>query len=359
MRVNVSSPAFLELESASAILLRLKKRPEERPPDFGESGGRPQDGKPVSTQAPGGGIARATGVDAFAAAAVGYATLSARRGDGLWASEPGEIAPERGREPMKNYLLGVWKLRHFWLALVRIDLRNRYRRSMIGMGWSLLQPIAMAAVILTVFKNIFNAEIATFGPYLVAGLTMWNFIAASVNGGCQSFFQNESYIRQQPAPLAIYPLRAALGAAVHLLLGLIVFVALTRVMHGPVNLWMLPALLPAIVLLFIFGWSLAILAGVMNVLFQDTQHLVEVLLQVLFYSTPIIYPAEMLRRAGGRVDRRLQPAGVVSGPDPPADHRRPIPFAGRYAAAAATALAAATLAAATLAGVERRMIFHL
>lgn len=260
---------------------------------------------------------------------------------------------------MKSYLLGVWKLRHFWLALVRIDLRNRYRRSILGLGWSLLQPIAMTAVICTVFSQLYRMNIRTFGPSLLAGLTMWNFIAASVNGGCQSFFQNESYIRQQPAPLAIYPLRAALGGAFHLLLGLIVVAAASSVLHGPGNLWALPALLPAIVLLFVFGWSLAILAGVMNVRFQDTQHLVEVLLQILFYLTPIIYPAEMLRQRG---------AGWIIDVNPLAAFleliRRPIldgqlPSLAAFSVAAATALAAATLAAATLARVERRLIFHL
>lgn len=266
------------------------------------------------------------------------------------------------REPVKNYLLGVWKLRHFWLALVRIDLRNRYRRSMIGMGWSLLQPIAMTAVICTVFSQLYRMNITTlraFGPSLLAGLTMWNFIAASVNGGCQSFFQNESYIRQQPAPLAIYPLRSALGGAIHLLLGLIVVVLLACVMRGPGSLWTLPAALPGIVLLFIFGWSVAILAGVMNVLFQDTQHLVEVLLQILFYLTPIIYPAEMLRARG---------AGWIIDVNPLASFleliRRPlidgqVPALGACIVAALTALTAAALATATLARVERRMIFHL
>ena len=270
-----------------------------------------------------------------------------------------EIPPLGKENPVKNYLLGVWKLRHFWLALVRIDLRNRYRRSMLGMGWSLLQPIAMTAVICTVFSKVFKMDVTTFGPFLLAGLTMWNFIAASVNGGCQSFFQNESYIRQQPAPLAIYPLRAALGGGVHLLLGLIVVVLLTCVMHGPGNLWTLPALLPAIVLLFIFGWSLAILAGVVNVLFQDTQHLVEVLLQILFYLTPIIYPAELLRAAGGRVDHRRQPADLVSGVDPPADHRRSAPCAGAYGVAARRRWRRRSWQPRRCGAFERRMIFHL
>ena len=58
-----------------------------------------------------------------------------------------------GECALKSYLIGVWRLRYFWLALVRIDLRNRYRGSMIGMGWSLLHPIAMTAVICTVFSH--------------------------------------------------------------------------------------------------------------------------------------------------------------------------------------------------------------
>ena len=229
---------------------------------------------------------------------------------------------------MKNYLLGVWNLRHFWLALVRIDLRNRYRRSMIGMGWSLLQPIAMAAVICTVFCQLFRVDIARLRPLPLAGLTMWNFIAASVNGGCQSFFQNESYIRQQPAPLAIYPLRAALGAAVHLLLGLVVSWCLVHHARAGQPSGRCPRCCRELPCSSFSAGRWRSCAGVMNVIFQDTQHLVEVLLQILFYSTPIIYPTELLPRAGGRVDRRRQPAGVVSGVDPPADHRRPTPFAG-------------------------------
>ena len=87
---------------------------------------------------------------------------------------------------------------------------------------------------------------------------MWNFIAAAMNGGCQSFFQNESYIRQQPAPLAIYPLRVRLGAGVHLLLGCSwSCISLRAYATASGNLGRCPRPLPALALLFIFGWSLA------------------------------------------------------------------------------------------------------
>ncbi|MGO8689842.1 MAG: ABC transporter permease [Thermoguttaceae bacterium] len=260
---------------------------------------------------------------------------------------------------MKNYLTGVWRLRYFWLSLVQIDLRSRYRGSLIGMGWSLLHPLAMTAVICTVFTTIFKTSVPSYGPFLLVGLTTWNFLTTAMNEGCQSFFRNESYIRQQPAPLAIYPLRVVLGAGVHLVLGLLVAIVISWCFHGFVNLAALPALLPALAMLFILGWSLAILMGVVNVLFQDTQHLMEVLLQVLFYLTPIIYPPQSLRgcHLGWIIamnplswffDLIRQP--ILAGQAPPLR---------LYATAAVAALVAAAAAGLVLSRIERRMIFYL
>ena len=128
---------------------------------------------------------------------------------------------------MTSYLNNVWKLRYFWMALVRIDLRNRYRRSVLGVGWSLLHPIAMTAVICTVFSQLLRVpNIKEYAPFLLAGLTAWNFISAVINQGCQAFFHNEPYIRQHPAPLAIYPLRVILGAGIHLLMGIAIVIPL-------------------------------------------------------------------------------------------------------------------------------------
>ena len=96
---------------------------------------------------------------------------------------------------------------------------------------------------------------------------------AVVMQGCQCFFQGESYIRQHPAPLAIYPLRTTLGAGFHFLLGLViavVFVWMRARASG--NLPALLSLVPTLALLFLVGWSLAVCMGVANVMFQDSQH---------------------------------------------------------------------------------------
>jgi lipopolysaccharide transport system permease protein len=193
-----------------------------------------------------------------------------------------------------SYLSDIWRLRYFWTALVRIDLRNRYRRSMIGIGWSLLHPIAMTIVFCVVFCQFFGQDWKSYGPYVLNGLIFWNFITSGMNQGCQSFIQGESYIRQHPAPLAIYPLRTALGAGIHFLFGLGVLLTFVWLVNGFGNLPALFSLVPTLMLMFIVCWALAIFTGVLNVLFQDCQHLIEVLLQILFYLTPIMYdPGKM------------------------------------------------------------------
>ena len=229
---------------------------------------------------------------------------------------------------MTGYFSEIWRLRYFWFALVRIDLKKRYRRSIIGIGWSLLHPIAMTAVLCVVFGQLYKLDMRSFGPFLMSGLTFWGFFAAAVMEGCHCFFQGESYIRQHPAPLAIYPLRTTLGAGFHFLLGFAIAMIFAWSMNGFGNLPVLLTLLPTFVLLFILGWSLAVCMGVANVLFQDSQHLIEVAMQILFYVTPIIYKPEMLlqRRLGGVV-HIPQPAGRVFGNDSPSAAGGPVAVA--------------------------------
>jgi len=258
-----------------------------------------------------------------------------------------------------GYVREVWRLRHFWLALVRIDLRARYRRSVLGIGWSLLHPIAMSIVLCTVFSQIFRVDVRTYGPFLLAGLTFWNFVVAVVGGGCQTFFLGEAYIRQQPAPLVIYPLRTTLGAGFHFLLGLGVVLLVAWCLVGCPNLVVLLSLLPTLTLLFVLGVSLSVCSGVINVLFQDTQHLVDVLLQILFYLTPIIYSIDLLEQRN---------VGWLVGLNPMAAFleliRAPI-LNGQFPSLHAILLASgftalvAIAAAAILARMERRMIFYL
>src|SRR5437588_2730972 len=172
---------------------------------------------------------------------------------------------------MSSYLGAIWRCRYFWMSLVKNDLRTRYRRSILGMGWSLLNPIAMTIVLTLVFTTIIpNNDPKKYALDVLAGLACWNYIRNVTLLGCQCLFQGESYIRQYPAPMAIYPLRTALGETVHFLIALSVVLGLSWYLNGGfANLHTLPLLVPNIVLLFVLGWSLAVLAGFSTVHFHD------------------------------------------------------------------------------------------
>jgi ABC-type polysaccharide/polyol phosphate export permease len=260
---------------------------------------------------------------------------------------------------MTRYLKSVWQCRYFWMSLVRMDLRTRYRRSILGLGWSLLNPIAMTVTLCVVFHTIFQVGIREYAPYLICGLVAWNFILTVTLQGCQSFFQAESYMRQHPAPLAIYPLRTALGGSIHFLFALAVVLALTFAFKGFAHPLALFSLIPALILLFLFAWSLAVLAGCANVHFQDTQHLAEVGFQILFYATPIMYQmkdlhSEKLSRLVG-LNPLLYVLKLLR--DPILDGQ--IPSWNTYAIASGVIAATVLAAGITLTRLQSRLIFHL
>jgi ABC-type polysaccharide/polyol phosphate export permease len=260
---------------------------------------------------------------------------------------------------MGEYVRTVWQCRFFWLSLVKMDLRTRYRRSILGLGWSLLHPICMTIILCTMFHAILKVQIDEYAPFLMAGLACWTYILSSTLQGCQCLFQGESYIRQYPAPVAIYPLRTALGGAVHFLLALVVVIAMTWYFKGLDNIAALIHLVPAIVFLLILGWSLAVLAGFATVFFQDTQHLAEVGFQLLFYATPIIYSEETL--ANNHMGWLLQYNPLVTFlrlfRDPIL--RAQAPSVETYVTAAVMVMVVALSAVGTLVRWQRRLIFYL
>jgi lipopolysaccharide transport system permease protein len=260
---------------------------------------------------------------------------------------------------MVNYLAEIWRCRFFWLHLVRMDLRTRYRRSILGLGWSLLHPLAMMAILCLAFHEVMHMPIREYAPYLLAGLAIWNYLLNSALSGCHCFFQGESYIRQYPAPFAIYPLRTALGGTVHFLIALCITACLGLCCRGFTNLISLVSLLPTVVMLFIMAWSISVLAGFANVHFQDTQHLTDVGFQMLFYLTPVIYSPERLGNPTILEFMKFNPmayvlqlvrAPIVEGRFPPPEV---------YLVASSTILVLFVAASLTLARLQRKLVFHL
>ncbi len=258
---------------------------------------------------------------------------------------------------MGEYLLSIWRARHFWLSLVAMDLQTRYRRSVLGIGWSLLQPIVLTVILYSVFHPMFQVE--NYALKVLAGLVCWNFITSVTLQGSHCFLVAEGYIRQHPSPLAIYPLRAALGGMVHFLLALLVVLGATWLLCGFHNPLALLSLIPAVFLVFLLGWGVAVLAGVFNVLFRDTEHLLQVAFQLLFYATPIIYPPDLLQthRLGWLTYLNPFTAFIHLIREPILDGQCPA-FA-TFAAAGCTVMLLLGASALVLQRLQRRLIFLL
>src|SRR5207248_1480297 len=153
---------------------------------------------------------------------------------------------------MIGYLLRIWKCRFFWLSLVRNDLRARYRRSILGIGWSLIRPVVLTVVMCLVFHRLFHRpDTWSYAPYLLSGLVAWDYLVTATKQGCHCFFQGEAYIRQQPTPIAIFPLRIALGETFHFLVAFCALIGFTRFLQLPLDPLALLALLPALAMLFL------------------------------------------------------------------------------------------------------------
>jgi ABC-type polysaccharide/polyol phosphate export permease len=202
---------------------------------------------------------------------------------------------------MRTYLAEVWRSRFFWLSLVKMDLQVRYRRSMLGVGWSLLYPLATSLVLCIAFQGIFQQSTSDYVLLLMVGLAWWGYVSGVAIQGCQCFVDAESYIRQHSIPMAVYPLRNALGCMIHFVIALTVVMVTVWYFRGFGNLKALAVLPLSLTLLLLFGWSVSVLAGYVNSAFRDIQHLSNIGFQLLFYLMPIIYPPDSSAHA------RLQP----------------------------------------------------
>jgi ABC-type polysaccharide/polyol phosphate export permease len=134
---------------------------------------------------------------------------------------------------------------------------------------------------------------------LLLGMAVWGFVREALVTGSGAFLQHETFIRQSPLPYALYPLRLVLGAAVQSGIALLVALAAVALADGGVaKLAMLPAVVPALVLLVAAGWAVATLFAFAQSFFHDTRHLLDVGCQMLFFLTPIVYPVEVLTGKG-------------------------------------------------------------
>jgi lipopolysaccharide transport system permease protein len=240
-----------------------------------------------------------------------------------------------------------------------MDLQLRYRRSMLGIGWSLLHPLASTLVLCVAFHELFHIQVREYVPFLMLGLSWWGYVSGVTVQGCQCFVDAESYIRQHSIPMAVYPLRNALGNMIHLVIALGLVLIMVWCFRGFGNVPALLVLPFGLGLLLMFGWSISVLVGYVNAAFRDIQHLTNIFFQVLFYLTPIIYPPESLSqtRLGQLVAYNPLVPFLEIIRQPLLEGR--VPPLGTFLSAFLATLLVTGLAAALLQRLQKRVILYL
>ena len=189
----------------------------------------------------------------------------------------------------------VWRYREVLKNFVSQDLKVKYRRSILGFFWSLLNPLLQMIVLSTVFSLIFRME--SFSLYLLAGLVPWTFFAATVDGCTMSIVSAENLIKRQYFPKILFPLSVTLQNLVTFVLSLFALLLILGWIIGFDPSRALLILPLSFLCLLCVGFGVGALASVATVYFRDMQHLIGVFMMVLFYFTPIIYPLEIKRPA--------------------------------------------------------------
>lgn len=201
------------------------------------------------------------------------------------------LSPNRlsatARAPEAAYL---WDLLR---EMVGREIKLRYKRSLLGLAWSLLNPLAQLLVFSLVFRYILPLDIPNYPAFLFTGLLAWVWFQTGLLNATGAIVNNPELIKRPGFPVAILPVVTVTTHFIHYLLALPVLLAFlwfTNLMPG----WSLLLLPPLLLLQFVFTLGLAYIAATVHVLFRDTEHLLNIALFLLFYLSPIFYDVGLL-----------------------------------------------------------------
>jgi len=233
----------------------------------------------------------------------------------------------------------LWRHRALVAVLVRRELSARYRASLLGYVWSVLNPLLLLAVYAVVFTTVFEPRMAGAQPYalfLFAGLLPWLFLSGALLDASVVLVDNGPLLARVVCPPEIFPMVTVLSHLVHHLLALpilllaLVVAAASGLLPFPWTVLLLPvALVPWVVLI----GGMALIVSILGVHFRDVRDLLANILNLLFWGSPIIYSLEGLQVEWLRRLLSLNPMASLI------EVYRGAAFSGRVAAPAAWAVA--------------------
>lgn len=206
---------------------------------------------------------------------------------------------------MPPMLRALWAYRAFILGNVKREFQSKYRNSLLGAAWTVINPLSMIIVYTVIFSQIMRARLPgvdttfAYSIYLCAGVLSWGLFAEIVGRGQNVFLDNANLLKKLSFPRMCLPVTVVANAGLNfaIIFGLFTaFLVLSGNFPGVAYL----AVFPVLGILVVFAIGLGIMLGVLNVFFRDVGQFFGIFLQFWFWFTPIVYPASIL-------PERLQP----------------------------------------------------
>jgi ABC-type polysaccharide/polyol phosphate export permease len=183
-----------------------------------------------------------------------------------------------------------WEL--IW-ALALKDLKIRYKRSVLGFMWALLNPALLMLVLTLVFSSIMRFPIPHYAIFLLSVLLPWTFFSQSLSYAVEAIVTNGDLIKKVAVPKMVFPMAALVSNIINLLLSLIPLAILVPLLRHPFY-WTWLYLPVPLLALTIFTLGMTFFFAVANVFYRDVSHILQIVLSAWFYLTPIIYPLDAI-----------------------------------------------------------------
>lgn len=230
----------------------------------------------------------------------------------MTAPVDGSTTPKSNSQTLKSAFADLArgaKQHELWLQLGWQDIKQRYRRSTLGPLWITIATGVMALALGLLYSMLFQLPLREFLPHVTVGLIMWGFISGCIKDGANVFIENEGLIKQLPSALSVHVYRLVWRQALFLAHNLVIWLILLVVFRINVG-WEVLLAIPAMALLVINGVWVTMLFGIIATRFRDVAPLLDSLVQLLFYITPIVWTTHTLREQGGDVAERARIAEI-------------------------------------------------
>lgn len=193
----------------------------------------------------------------------------------------------------RSFLGELYGSRNVLSQLIFQQLILRYRRTALGFLWTLINPLLMMSVMAFVFATLFQADLKTFTVFLFAGMIPWNFFSSVVTQSGNAFINNEGLIKKIYLPKGIFPLSIAAALWIDNILSFLALFVIIIIIGGSLS-WAVLFIPVAYLLLFFFSLGIGLIMSVATVFFRDLQHILLIVMQGLFFVTPILYNQDRL-----------------------------------------------------------------